>query len=194
MEHHFPQRQNKNALVERQSKFLTKMTRSFLTEAKLLKKFWFWAIHEANIRLNILPNTQKEGFIDPAFMTTPHFEFFETKPDYRIFFPFGCIGAFPQTRDGNHNHTNFELQCMLGIAFGRSEYTNGIIFIIWLWIASVYLQTISLVKIGTLVKFFFLSDMMGECQCPYYPGRMILLQNLVLVIVFSCKTIKHMIC
>jgi len=70
------------------------MARSFLAEAKLPKKFWFWAICEANHRLNILPITQKEGSIDPAFMTTYHFEFFGTKPDYRILFPFGCMAHF----------------------------------------------------------------------------------------------------
>ena len=68
-----PRRQDENDLVERQWQSLTKMTRSFLAEAKLSKKFWFWAIREANLRLNILPITQKEGSIDPAFMTTPHF-------------------------------------------------------------------------------------------------------------------------
>ena len=104
------------------------MARSFLAEAKLSEKFWFWAICKGNFCLNILPITQKEGSLDSAFMTTPHFEFFDMKPDYRILFPFGCIGTFCQAKDGNHNHTNFESQCMLGIALGRSEYTNDMVF------------------------------------------------------------------
>ena len=70
-----PRRQDKNDLVERRWQSLTKMARSFLKNAKLPKKFWFWAIREANLRLNILPITQKEGSTDPVFMTTPHFEF-----------------------------------------------------------------------------------------------------------------------
>ena len=61
-------------------------------------------------------------------MTTPHFEFFGTKPDYQILFPLGCIGAFRRARDGNHDCTNFESKCMLGITLRRSEYTNGMIF------------------------------------------------------------------
>ena len=104
------------------------MAHSFLIEAKLPKKFWFWAIREANLCLNILSITQKEGSLDPSFMMTPHFKLFGTKPDYRILFPSGCIGAFCSTRDGNHNRNNFESQCMLGIALGRSEYTNGMVF------------------------------------------------------------------
>ena len=107
------------------------MARSFLSEAKLPKKFWFWALREANLCLNILHITQQQnGKDDPVFMTTPHFNFFGTKLDYRILFPFGsiAIGAFCQARDGNHTRTNFESQCMLGIALGRSKYTNDMVF------------------------------------------------------------------
>ena len=39
-----PRRQDKNGLVERKWQSICGMTRSFLTEAKLPKKFWFWAI------------------------------------------------------------------------------------------------------------------------------------------------------
>ena len=45
--------------------------------------------------MNILPITQQQDGIDnPALMSTPYFEFFGIKPDYRILFPFGCIGFF----------------------------------------------------------------------------------------------------
>ena len=71
------------------------MAQSFLTEAKLPKKFWFLVICYENLRLNILPITQqKDSSDDPAFMTTPHFNFFGMKPDYPILFPFGSIYAF----------------------------------------------------------------------------------------------------
>ena len=61
-------------------------------------------------------------------MTTPHFEFYGTKPDYRTLFPFGAVGSFRQVRDGNRDRTQFESQGMLGIALGRSEYTHGMVF------------------------------------------------------------------
>ena len=66
--------------------------------------------------------------INPTFMTTPYFGFFGVKPDYRILFPFVSIGSFRSPCDGNHTRTNFESQCMLGIAMGCSKYTNGKIF------------------------------------------------------------------
>ena len=69
-----------------------------------------------------------EKAADALIMTTPYYEFFGVKPDYRILFPFGSIGSFRRPCDGNHKRTNFELQCMLGIALGCSEYTNGMIF------------------------------------------------------------------
>ena len=39
-----PHRQDKNGLVERRWASLTKMVQSFLSEVKLPKKFWYWAI------------------------------------------------------------------------------------------------------------------------------------------------------
>ena len=105
------------------------MARSFLADAKLPKKFWFWAIREANARMNLLPVTTKaEGDQRPEFMTTPFEAFYGEKPDHRILFPFGSIGAFRRVTDGVHKRTSFESQCLLGIALGRSEYTNGMIF------------------------------------------------------------------
>ena len=78
---------------------------------------------------NILPISQKANDPDnPDHWSTPHFEFYGEKPDYRILFPFGAIGAFRRARDGNHTRTNYDSQCMLGIALGRSEFTNGMIF------------------------------------------------------------------
>ena len=52
--------QDKNRLVERKWQLLTKMARSFLTAAKLPTKFWFWALHEASIRMNMLPVVQQQ--------------------------------------------------------------------------------------------------------------------------------------
>ena len=80
------------------------MARSFLADAKLPKNFWFWAIREANIRSNILLILKNPKDIDDIkYWSTPHFEFYGEKPDYRLLFPFGAIGAFRRFRDDNHD-------------------------------------------------------------------------------------------
>ena len=127
-----PHRQDKNRLVKQKWQSLTKMVRSFLTAAKLPKKFWSWALCEASIWMNMLPVVQQqegtpEKAADASIMTTPNYEFFGVKPDYRILFPFDLIGSFRRPCDGSHKRTSFESQCMFGIALGCSEYTNGMI-------------------------------------------------------------------
>ena len=124
-----PHRQDKNGLVERKWQSLVEMARSFLTEARLPKKFWFWAIREASLRHNILPVTQDPSKPDDVkFWTTPFAEFYGTKPDYRILFNFGSIGAFRRVTDGSIKRSKMDAQSMLGIALGRSEFTNGMVF------------------------------------------------------------------
>ena len=123
-----PGRQDKNGLVERRWSLLTSMARSFLAEAKLPKKFWYWAIREACVRLNVLPISSNSDSNAAEFLTTPHEAFYGEKPDYRVLFPFGCIGAFRRVRDSNRDRTKFESQGLLGIALGRSEFTNGMVF------------------------------------------------------------------
>ena len=99
------------------------MARAFLADARLPKRFWYWAIHETARRVNVLPvSSNPDNLTDPESMTTPHFEFYGTKPDYHTLFPFGAIGSFRQMRDGNCDRIQFESQGMLGIALGRSEY------------------------------------------------------------------------
>ena len=75
-----PRCQDKNGLVENKWQNLTKVARSFLADAHLPKKFWYWALREANLRSNIFPVSQKaDDVTDPNFLTTPYYEFFEKK-------------------------------------------------------------------------------------------------------------------
>eukprot|EP00531_Pseudo-nitzschia_arenysensis_P008906 CAMPEP_0116127296 /NCGR_PEP_ID=MMETSP0329-20121206/6769_1 /TAXON_ID=697910 /ORGANISM="Pseudo-nitzschia arenysensis, Strain B593" /LENGTH=2217 /DNA_ID=CAMNT_0003621395 /DNA_START=65 /DNA_END=6718 /DNA_ORIENTATION=- len=124
-----PNRQSQNGLVERKWQSLQGMARSLLTDARLPTKFWYWAIREAATRINILPiSSNPKDITDRDYLTTPHEAFYGTKPDYRILFPFGCLGSFRRVRDGTKNRSKFASQGLVGIALGRSEFTNGIIF------------------------------------------------------------------
>ena len=138
------------------------MARSFLAEAKLPKKIWYWALREAVIRMNILPVlVNKDDPSDPASLTTPHFEFYGVKPDYWILFPFGAIGAFPRVNDGSYSRSKFDSQCLLGIALGRSEFTNDMIFYNPILDSFVHLLIFLLTKTDTSKRRFLLSITMG---------------------------------
>ena len=124
-----PHRQSQNGLVERRWQMIEGMARSYLKTANLPKRFWYWSVREAARRLNLLPISTNPS--DPTsldHMTTPFEAFYGTKPDYRVLFPFGSVGSFRRPRDGSRDRTTFESQGLLGIALGRSEFTNGMIF------------------------------------------------------------------
>ena len=124
-----PHQQDKNGLVERKWQSICGMAQLFLTEAKLPKNFWFWAIQEANVCHNLLPvTTNPNDAKNSAFWSTPFKEFYNTKLDYRIIFNFGSIGAFCRVIDGNKKQSKMDSQAMLGITVGRSEFTNRMIF------------------------------------------------------------------
>ena len=49
------------------------MARAFLADARLTKRFWYWAIREAARRVNVLPvSSNPDNPTDPKSMTTPH--------------------------------------------------------------------------------------------------------------------------
>jgi hypothetical protein len=50
-----PYRNSQNGAVEQNWNTTVKMGRSFPAEANLPKRYWFWAIREASIRMNMLP-------------------------------------------------------------------------------------------------------------------------------------------
>ena len=79
--------------------------------------------------MNLLPITQQQdGVDDLSLWSTPYYKFYSVCPDYCILFPFGAISAFRYVCNGNHDHKSFKSQSLLGIALGRSQFTNGMIF------------------------------------------------------------------
>ena len=113
-----PTRQSQNGLVERTWSVICRMARCLLTDAQLPKSFWLWAVREACHRLNMTPR------LDPAngSQMTPFETFFGRKPDARVLFPFGCVGYY------RVDSPTFTSESRPGIALGRSDYTNGLIF------------------------------------------------------------------
>jgi hypothetical protein len=93
------------------------MARSLLTESQLPKSYWYWAVREVARRLNLCPLTKADKVV-----TTPFTLFYGVKPDYCTLFSFGAIGYY------RYDSPTFESESRPGIALGRSDYTNGLIF------------------------------------------------------------------
>jgi hypothetical protein len=120
-----PYCQSQNGLVESHWRVASNMARSFLAEAGLPKRFWFWAVREATIRMNMVPCVTGVANL----LTTPFETFYGIKPDLRTLFPFGSIGYYRRPRDGSRGaRTNFESQSFVGIALGRADTSNGMLF------------------------------------------------------------------
>ena len=102
------------------------IARSFLAEAHLPKSFWFWALRESVARMNLIPVRINDN---PSDLTTPHELYYGTPADYRVLFPFGALGYYHRPQDGGRgNRTTFESQAFTGIALGRSDNANGLMF------------------------------------------------------------------
>ena len=172
-----PHRQSQNGAVERHWNTAVEMGRAFLAEANLPKRYWFWAVREASIRMNMLPvrsgpaSDEEMGFLDHPLeeveedhatvqanlattapstrprppkkkrtrsknaeakarqWSTPLELYYGIKPDYRVLFRFGSIGYFRRTIESSGKaKSKFSSKSHFGIALGRSDYTNGMMF------------------------------------------------------------------
>jgi hypothetical protein len=62
-------------------------------------------------------------------LTTAHELFYGVPPDMRILFPFGSIGYYHRPSDGGRGkRKTFESKAFTGIALGRSDNINGMLF------------------------------------------------------------------
>jgi transposase InsO family protein len=143
-----PGRQSQNGTVERQWRTATSMARALLVEARLPKRYWFWALQEAVIRMNLLPcrpmtpgtKTDSEAGEFSSFpakamatarlsstgnLTTPFELYYGIKPDYRTLFQWGCLGYYRRVRDSTGKRGQFDMHSSVGIVLGRSNHTNG---------------------------------------------------------------------
>ena len=94
-----PYRQSQNSLVERHWATGVRMARSYLQEANLPKRFWFWAIRTAFERMNMIPMEVTRTVADKPILSTPFKLFYHQQPDLRTLFPFGSVGYFRREVD-----------------------------------------------------------------------------------------------
>ena len=171
-----PHRHSQNGAVERNWNTAVEMGRAFLAEANLPKRYWFWAVREATIRMNMLPVKSGPSLDDASEFqafpsdledgeilsrgnlvrsspstgpsspkkrrtraktaeakarqwSTPMELYYGVRPDYRVLFKFGSIGYFRRTTESSgKSKSKFSSKSHFGIALGRSDYTNGMMF------------------------------------------------------------------
>jgi hypothetical protein len=123
-----PNRQSQNGLVESHWRVACGMARGLLAEAQRPKHYWFWAIHEAVLRMNLLPVQVPQSNVTKA-SSTPHELFYGSKPNYRVIFHWSSYGYYHRPQDGGRGQrTKYESKGFTGIALGRSDVSNALVF------------------------------------------------------------------
>ncbi|MGL5814516.1 MAG: hypothetical protein ACRCYW_14455, partial [Aeromonas sp.] len=84
-----PYRHSQNGLVERHWVTAVRMARSYLQEANLPRRFWFWALRTAFERMNVIPLEVDHPDHDGPLYITPFELYYGQMPDLCTLFPFG---------------------------------------------------------------------------------------------------------
>ena len=115
-----PAQQHQNGLVERTWQTLSKMARAFITDKKMPRSYWYWAIKHASRLQNIFPIKYDNK------LTTPHELVYKSKPDYRQLFRLFSTTYFSHLKDNTTERTNVQVHTLVGIAVGWSDVANGL--------------------------------------------------------------------
>ena len=115
-------RQHQNGLVERRWGVLTNMVRSFLTDSKMPRNFWFWALQHANFIQNIFPVSYKGIKKNPLELSMGN------KPDFRTLIPLFSTAYFKHDQNGEREFDGIgEAQTIQGIVIGCSIHCDVLI-------------------------------------------------------------------
>jgi hypothetical protein len=101
---------------------LVRMARAYITEKQVGREFWYFSIKHAAQMLNQVPGRLGRK------LTTPFELVYNQKPDSRTWFELFSIGYFPIEKKAGDKASATECHTMDGIAVGRDEKSNTIIF------------------------------------------------------------------
>jgi hypothetical protein len=118
-----PRRQNQNGLVERAWETACNMARSYITDMRMPREYWYWALRHSFQVMDYLPVTVN------GLSTTPFELVYGVKPDYRVLFRLFSTGFFRHPKDGTRTRSGIaEAQTLQGIAIGRCRQSDGLLF------------------------------------------------------------------
>jgi hypothetical protein len=75
-----------------------------------------------------LPDADTPSTMRPPRLTTPFELYYGHRPDYRNLFKWGSVGYYRRVANSGVKRGNFNVQSSVGLAIGRSNHTNGMIF------------------------------------------------------------------
>ena len=112
-------RQHQNGLVERQWQTLMSMARSFLSNRKIPRSYWWWAIRHCSQIINFFPCTVNDN------KTTPLELVFGVKSDFSTLLPIFSTTYFRHKNDGSRARDGTEAKVLQAILLGRAEQADG---------------------------------------------------------------------
>lgn len=115
-------RQSSNGMVEHTWQTLLRMSRSYITEKQVGREFWYFAIRHAAQMLNQVPGRLGRR------LTSPFELVYNEKPDSSTWFQLFSVGYFPMPVKSGEQASVSQAQTLDGIAVGRCEKSNTIIF------------------------------------------------------------------
>ena len=98
------------------------MVRAFITEKQVSQEFWYFAVRHSAMMLNQVP-----GRLGLA-LTTPFELVHNSKPDSNTWFELFSIRYFNHDTDNAESHSKLQAHTLGGIAVGRDDRSNSIIF------------------------------------------------------------------
>ena len=111
-------RQHQNGLVQRQWQTLMSMARSFLSNKKMPRIYWWWAICHSSQILNYFLCTVN------GYNTSPLELVFGVKPDYGTLFPLFALTYFKHMRYGQRARDGVEAKVLQSILLSRAENSD----------------------------------------------------------------------
>ena len=112
-------RQHQNGLVERQWQTLMNMARSFLSNKKIPRSFWWWAIRHSCQIINYFPCTVEGSKTSPLELV------FGVKPDFSTLLPIFSTTYFRHKTDRTRIRDGTEAKVLQAILLGRAEEADG---------------------------------------------------------------------
>ncbi|KAL7527259.1 hypothetical protein ACHAWF_003100, partial [Thalassiosira exigua] len=113
--------QSANGLVESHWKTMVYMSRTYLTEKQMPRKYWFPAIKHSARMMNMIPGKFCGRLASPFMLVHG------VRPDQRMWTPIFSVCYFHHEKDWDDKRSHTQAHTMDGIIVGRSPTSNAVL-------------------------------------------------------------------